>query len=279
MAISLSGSVGRNGINQADDVLAVQQALNAFAARIGIQPLPTNGVMNSRTQEGIEAFQRRVLDQVSPDGRIDPRGRTVRALASATGSETSAAEPQDMVSYHDDVPASRRLASDYAIRVIERALTTAGMKAAMITSTLRLPEEQAEIMYRMASEDLAAQFQLYGATGDEVLKVFKANKDKPKSEVVELMRQKIEELGAKGRRVSLHVVSFDQYARLNVIDLGVNSTKRVAGASFTPQTKAALTRAFTKMKSQGFLAEFIDETAKRNNCWHIEVKPDAKPLK
>ncbi len=278
MAIALGGSVGRNGANARDDVIAVQGALNAFAARLGIAPLAVNGVADSRTLEAIEAFQRRVLDQASPDGRIDPRGRTVRALEGGSGSETAAAAPLGMVRYHDDIPETLRLASGYAIRVIERALTTAELNAAMITSTMRLPAEQADIMYRMAQQDLAKQLQLYGATGDQVLQVFKTHRAKPRHEVVELMRLKIEELGAKGMRVSSHVVTPGQYAKLNVIDLGVNSTRRVAGASFTDRSKAALTRAFKSLETQGFIRKFIDETAKSNNCWHIEVVPDAKRL-
>lgn len=278
MAITLSGSVGRNGINQHDDVVAVQQALNAVTGRIGIAPLPVNGAVDSQLLAAIEELQRRVLDQRSPDGRIDPRGRTVRALEAAMGSETSAADLKNMITYHKDVPEERRIASDYALRVIERALTTAGMKAAMITSTLRLPAEQAEIMYRMAKKDIQEQFRLYGATGDEVIKVFKTHQDKPKDEVVELMRQKIEDLADRGKRVSLHVVSFEQYKRLNVIDLGMNSTASVAGSTFTPKSKAALTAAFEKLKRQGYLANFIDETAKPNKCWHVEVVPNAKPL-
>jgi hypothetical protein len=39
-----------------------------------------------------------------------------------------------------------------------------------------------------------------------------------------------------------------------------------------------LTQAFHKLKTDGFIAEFFDETTKSNTCWHLEIVPDVKAL-
>ena len=190
-----------------------------------------------------------------------------------SGAPAAAATPS--VTYADDIDASVRIVSDYAIKVVERAVAAAGMTAAVITSTRRLSGEQAEIMYRMAKKNMAGQYALYGATGDKIIDVYKANKDKPKAEVVVFMAAKIDEFLAKGINVSRHVVTVAQYEKLNVLDIGVNSTKSAAGSSFS---EAKLTAAFTKLESQGYIKKFIDETKKTNTCWHLEIVPDAKKL-
>jgi hypothetical protein len=159
--------------------------------------------------------------------------------------------------------------------VIEKALAAAGMNAAVITSTIRLPAEQAEIMYENAAKNLAEQYKLYGSTGDQVIDVYKQNKTKPKAEVTELMKKKIEELAAKDMRVSRHVSTLAKYTTLNIIDIGLNSTMVAAGGTFN---KEKLTQAFTKLKTEGYINHFIDETKKTNACWHLEIVPNAKPL-
>ena len=151
------------------------------------------------------------------------------------------------VTYKADVPAAARIVSDYGIKVIEKALTAAGMSAGVITSTLRLPDEQAEIMYRNAKANLTGQYKLYGNSGDQVLTVYKLNKAKPKDEVVGLMKAKIEELADKGLRVSNHVTTVAKYASLNIIDIGVGSTTTAAGTTFN---KDKLTAAFRKLESR-----------------------------
>lgn len=184
-------------------------------------------------------------------------------------------ESQVVVNYGKDVPSEGRLASAYSIGVIRRAASMAGMSAAIITSTIRLPEEQASIMYRNAVKSLSGQYKLYGATGDRVLDVYKANKGKSKEEVVAAMTKKIEDLLGDGRLVSRHVTTAARYALLNVIDIGVNSTRVAAGASFNLD---GMTSAFAKLEKDGFIKKFIDETKKSNTCWHVEIVPNAKPL-
>src|SRR6185369_4980361 len=100
-------------------------------------------------------------------------------------------------------------------------------------------------------------------------------KSKPADAVIALMAKKIEAQLATGRQVSRHVTTTAGYAKLNVIDLGVNSTRAAAGPTFN---LGALTKAFAKLQAEGFIKTFIDETAKSNTCWHLEIVPDARPL-
>lgn len=273
MADTIAQSVGKGGVNAAADVKTVQRLLNRFVADLGLPKLAENGTAGQALTDAITAFQRKVM-QITPDGRVDANGNTIKRLAKKVEGTTPPGGSV-AVTYGKDVSAAARLVSPYGFKVIERAVGHAAMSAAVITSTIRFPAEQAAIMYRNAKTDLAAQFRLYGATGDEVLKVFRDHREQPQAEVIALMQTKIEELLARGRLVSRHVVTASAYANLNVIDIGVNSTRSVAGRSFN---LAALTRAFQALKADGFIRDFIDETKKSNSCWHLEVVPNARPL-
>ncbi|MEZ6079604.1 MAG: hypothetical protein R3C56_29235 [Pirellulaceae bacterium] len=73
-------------------------------------------------------------------------------------------------------------------------MKNAGCSKGVITSTIRTPEEQVDIMYRNAKTNLAGQYSLYGSNGDAVLKVYEDNKQKPEAEVKRLMVAKVKEL-------------------------------------------------------------------------------------
>lgn len=73
----ISGSVGQGGRNAYDDVLLVQKMLNKNIHLLApLTRLPEDGNLDVRTQEAITLFQRRVVRLGSPDGRVDPNGRT-----------------------------------------------------------------------------------------------------------------------------------------------------------------------------------------------------------
>jgi hypothetical protein len=77
----ISASVGRRGVNRRPDVVTVKYLINAHIDSIRpIAPLMINGNSDQRLIEAIDAFQRQVAGMASPDGRVDPRGRTLRAL-------------------------------------------------------------------------------------------------------------------------------------------------------------------------------------------------------
>jgi putative chitinase len=77
----LVGSVGVAGRNARDDVKTIQILLNMNLGKlIPLAPLGVDGRIGSNTNAAIAEFQRRVVGQAKPDGRIDPRGATLRAL-------------------------------------------------------------------------------------------------------------------------------------------------------------------------------------------------------
>ncbi|WP_076418017.1 TIGR02594 family protein [Colwellia sp. UCD-KL20] len=84
--IKITKSVGLGGINNVSDVKVVQTALNKLLTLIPpTKPLIEDGLLNtntssSKTIEAIKLFQRKVLGQLRPDGKVDPNGRTHRKI-------------------------------------------------------------------------------------------------------------------------------------------------------------------------------------------------------
>lgn len=77
----LHASVGIGGCNEHDDVLVVQTLLNKNAHIVeSLGRVPEDGNLDETTRRAILAFQRDVVRLASPDGRVDPRGRTFRIL-------------------------------------------------------------------------------------------------------------------------------------------------------------------------------------------------------
>lgn len=107
-----------------------------------------------------------------------------------------------------------------------------------------------------------------------MLKVYENNKSEKDSDVVDLMTDKINELSKKGVRVSKHCVSLEYYKRLNVVDIGVNSTR----AESKDFNKDKFTKSLISLVDEGYIERLIDETGKSNSCWHIEIKPNKKSI-
>ena len=288
--MTIKNSVGTKGRNNRSDVLLIQQLLNKNIGRlVPLAPLTPDGQTGPATEGAITEFQTRIVQLARPDGRVDPGGTTLRKLVARDGKKApppvmprqpltgpkTKSVTEIKVTYKSSVKSDRRIVSEYAISVITEAMSRAGCSAAVITSTLRLPAEQAAIMYRNAKVNLTGQYKMYGSTGDKVLDVFVANKDQPKADCVAAMTQKIKDELAKGRRTSKHVTDVATYKTRNIIDIGMGSTSAAAGSTYDV---AAITKAFTDLTTEGYIAKFIDETKKSNKCWHIEVIPNAKPL-
>ncbi|MDX2507449.1 MAG: peptidoglycan-binding domain-containing protein [Gammaproteobacteria bacterium] len=264
-------SVGRGGRNHTADVRVVQQLLNRHKIIGHTKPLKTDGIVGLNTVSQIEDFQKAIVKMIRPDGRVDPNGRSMLLLNKMPN--TTIKPPK--VTYSSKISSSQQIVSTYAISVIQLALRNAGMSQAVITSTIRTPDEQARIMYGNAKKNLTGQFKLYGSTGDEVLKVYKANQTLPEPDVIKLMKQKIESLLKQGRRTSKHVVTESYYKNHNIIDIGVNSTRAVSGVAFNIEK---FTKALSDLQTKGYISKLIDETKKSNTCWHIEITPNIKPL-
>lgn len=94
---TISASVGAGGVNETSDVIVVAMRLAALG--FSEQPL----------EAAIRRYQREVVGLRSPDGRVDPEGRTLRALRSGSGARGSGTTP----GVHRDwsaVPETERMA-------------------------------------------------------------------------------------------------------------------------------------------------------------------------
>lgn len=73
-------SVGNGGRNNKADVLVVQRLLNNFTTGMGLPALVVDGGFGDNTGRAIKRFQAQIMGLGAPDGRVDPGGRTIRAL-------------------------------------------------------------------------------------------------------------------------------------------------------------------------------------------------------
>ncbi len=303
MTLAISGSVGKNAQNHKRDVALIQVLINIFDSwKKPIEKLKVDGLYGKNTREAIGAYQAQAVKMKKPDLLIEMDGVTFRYMTmylsnfnqtkikSAARSNRDAQKLKPIVTkkligsqtglehlkvtYKSSLPKGDRIVSNYSMNVIKMALKQCGMTHAVITSTIRTPEEQAEIMYDKALSNYQSQIDLYGSNGDAVLKVFKSNKKKPKDEVVQLMIDKINDLAKSKRRVSKHVVPKKQYMQENIIDIGVTSTSKVS-KNFNIKK---FTKALKNLKKNGYIKKFIDETKIDNNAWHIEIRVGKKPL-
>lgn len=95
------------------------------------------------------------------------------------------------------------LITDKARRILREILASAGLRSARVTSGGRQSADQARIMYEnLQTHGVPHQKNLYGKTGDRVIDVYDANKAKPRADVIDLMKSKIDAIGCA--RVSNH---------------------------------------------------------------------------
>ena len=94
MAKKISGSVGKGGKNRPADVRVIQELINQNIHKIRpTRPLAVDGAVGPKTIGAITEFQSRVLRFSRPDGRVDPGGKTERALLSGANSAPPARQP------------------------------------------------------------------------------------------------------------------------------------------------------------------------------------------
>lgn len=82
---SISASVGSGGVNKKADVLTVETLLNKYLAAEDQPALVADGVVTVDTILTIQAYQADVVGIAAPDGKIDPGGKTWKALDSGQG--------------------------------------------------------------------------------------------------------------------------------------------------------------------------------------------------
>ena len=84
MKLYIQASVGLNGRNLQSDVRIIQTLINYKAEKHpSISKLKVNGKCDPKTRKSIEDFQKQVIKMHSPDARVDPNGRTEKALAAS----------------------------------------------------------------------------------------------------------------------------------------------------------------------------------------------------
>jgi peptidoglycan L-alanyl-D-glutamate endopeptidase CwlK len=81
VSIEIGASVGRGGVNRKPDTRRIQGALNEVYPALA---LAVDGLCGPATVRRIERFQRGFMR--APDGRIDPRGRSLARLNTAVPS-------------------------------------------------------------------------------------------------------------------------------------------------------------------------------------------------
>ena len=149
---NITGSVGSRGDNKPEDILTVQQLLNAHVESLGLPPLDEDSTIGDNTITAIRTYQKMVLGMPAPDGRIDVGGGTWRALSTGTRVAVPPPAPAGKAGlsgaawWHANqanFPNSAKLADlnppfrDRAIAFID-ALKAAGASVS-VTSTLRHP--------------------------------------------------------------------------------------------------------------------------------------------
>lgn len=77
---TIKGSVGQDGVNRSEDVVCVQRLLNR-SDLAPLRRLDEDGRAGPQTCTAIRHFQVRHVGMPSPDGRVDPDGRTFRRLS------------------------------------------------------------------------------------------------------------------------------------------------------------------------------------------------------
>jgi hypothetical protein len=122
-----------------------------------------------------------------------------------------------------------------AARILKDILKAAGIAGARVTSAHRAPAEQARVMYEnCVSKGAAYNEALYCTAGDRVVEVFAANQDQPRDRVIQLMTEKILEIGPE--KISMHMS--DTHYTFDVAPSSIPVAKHAAFAAAVVGNKA-----------------------------------------
>jgi len=114
---------------------------------------------------------------------------------------------------------------DPAARILKDILRVARLAAATGTSAHRTPADQARVMYEnCVSKGAAYNEALYCVAGDRVVEVFEASHDQPRDHVIQLMSEKILEIGPE--KVSMHMS--DTHYTFDVAPSSIPAAKHAA---------------------------------------------------
>jgi peptidoglycan hydrolase-like protein with peptidoglycan-binding domain len=95
-SLGIVASVGAQpgATNSPADVKNVQKLLNEHASRVGFAPLSVTGTPTPQMIDAIRAFQKKVVGMNHPDGRVDPKGKTITALNTPAGPALPPPQPR-----------------------------------------------------------------------------------------------------------------------------------------------------------------------------------------
>jgi hypothetical protein len=143
-----------------------------------------------------------------------------------------------------------------AAKILKDILKVAGLAGATVTSAHRTPAEQARVMYEnCVSRGAAYNEALYCTAGDRVVDVFAAHLDQPRDVVIQLMTEKILEIGPSS--VSMHMSD-------------THYTFDVAPSSIPAEKHAAFVAAMLGNKAVSKLIQ-----PPRDPAFHIEIPKPA----
>ena len=147
--------------------------------------------------------------------------------------------------------------SDNSLNIIREIAKASNNKRIYITSTIRTPREQAEIMYRYIElEGVDIQKALYAEAGGKVVDVYVDGKavNHSKNDIIDAMEKKINELGPTS--VSKHCGNAETIQKINVFDI---SSSRLSN----PQDF------LLEAQKNNNISKIINEY--QRNCYHIEI--------
>ena len=214
------GALGTNSITAMAQVMQ-QAAFNTIGQVLKNNPLQKQPTTTQKTPPPKQEAKAKPQPP-QPQQKAPPRQKNIHIEQggkplTVVGSEKYANLSVKII-YSDSVNEYQRsLVSNKTEEVLKSLAKLAGKKQLVITSTIRTPRKQAELMYNPTAT--------YGKYGREIVKIANTGKAQGESKEVTLrkMVQQILEFEKQGIRVSLHCVSEEAYRKLNVIDLGIKS--------------------------------------------------------
>lgn len=153
------------------------------------------------------------------------------------------------------IGADSSVVSEKSLNILRQASIASNNNHIKITSTLRSPAKQAELMYDYnLIKGFVKQYGLYGSIGDQVIRVHEENVGKSKEDILDLMVNKINQL--EPSNVSKHCGNHND---VNVFDIYVGNLKN----------PDLLYNELLKLEGS-LINKVIDE--RDRGCIHVEIK-------
>lgn len=168
----------------------------------------------------------------------------------------------------------RDIVSEYSLSLINKVAEKNQVRIT-IESTIRSISRQASVMYTNLSNGRRIS---YTKPGQAVTAVYDeyTKKGASKKDTLAAMERKIAEYEKQGQRVSLHCVSEETYAKLNVIDLSLNAKSDKMKAVIQDLLNSGVSRIiqkhFPNVKEFSYKPTQKLTYMKNEPCIHVEIK-------